>query len=430
MGNSRSGMTPPNYSNQANNAITSQAPNGPTQTTPSFKAGRVKNIILEESNAKFNEFGGWNSLGYIEYQDIVTPTEIYTRAKPFFPNIKNLPLLDEIVWIISLPNTALNGIPNASGNATPGLTTATSEYYICPTSFWNHPHHNGFPANPQTLPESQQKDYLQTRAGNVRRVTDQSTNIDLGYTFIERANIHPLLPFEGDILYEGRWGNSIRFSSTIKIKPPLNASLNNWSTGTSTSGDPIIIIRNGQGTQTEEGWIPIVEDINNDEASIYFTSTQKIPLKASSTLYDSYRTAPTAPDQYAGKQIILNSGRLVFNSTVDHILLSSAQTIGFNAVKGFNFDTKANFVISAPSIKLGSKNATEPLLLGNKTTALLSKLVINLKAWMTVASPLFASTPGGVACLPTITSQLVSILSELETNLNQGTIKSKNNFTV
>jgi hypothetical protein len=75
-------------------------------------------------------------------------------------------------------------------------------------------------------------------------------------------------------------------------------------------------------------------------------------------------------------------------------------------------------------------DATEPLLLGNKTTDLLSKLVINLKAWMTVASPLFASTPGGVAGLPTITSQLVGILSELETNLKQGTIKSKNNFTV
>jgi hypothetical protein len=428
MGNSRSGMTPPNYSNQANNAITSQAPNGPTQTTPSFKAGRVKNIVLEESNAKFNEFGGWNALGYIEYQDIVTPTEIYSRAKPFFANIKNLPLLDEIVWIVSLPNTDLNGIPNASGNATPGLTTATSEYYICPTSFWNHPHHNGFPANPQTLPESQQKDYLQTQAGNVRRVTDQSTNIDLGNTFIERSNIHPLKPFEGDIITEGRWGNSIRFGSTIKVKPPFNTSLNNWSTGTSTSGDPIIIIRNGQGTQTEEGWIPIVEDINNDEASIYFTSTQKIPLKASSTLYDSYRTAPTTPDQYAGKQILINSGRLVFNSTTDHILFSSAQTVGFNAVKGFNFDTKANFVVSAPSIKLGSKNATEPLLLGNKTVSLLNSLIVNLKTWMEFASPAFANTPGGAQQMSIISSNLVTILTGLEQNLSG--VKSKNNFTI
>ncbi len=56
-----------------------------------------------------------------------------------------------------------------------------------------------------------------------------------------------------------------------------------------TNGDPILIIRNGQGTQNEEGWVPTVEDINNDESSIYATSTQKIPLKASSTNYFSYK---------------------------------------------------------------------------------------------------------------------------------------------
>jgi hypothetical protein len=41
-----------------------------------------------------------------------------------------------------------------------------------------------------------------------------------------------------------------------------------------TNGDPITILRNGQGNQTKEGWIPIVEDINNDNSSIYLTSTQ------------------------------------------------------------------------------------------------------------------------------------------------------------
>jgi hypothetical protein len=40
-------------------------------------------------------------------------------------------------------------------------------------------------------------------------------------------NIHPLLPYEGDMLYEGRFGNSIRFGSTVK-----NSSIPNpWSTG-------------------------------------------------------------------------------------------------------------------------------------------------------------------------------------------------------
>jgi hypothetical protein len=83
---------------------------------------------------------------------------------------------------------------------------------------------------------------------------------------------------------------------------------NNWSS-TGQSGDPIVIIRNGQGIQTQEGWIPTVEDINNDESSIYFTSTQKIPLRASSINYFSYKNnKPESPEQFAGKQIILNSG--------------------------------------------------------------------------------------------------------------------------
>jgi len=378
-----------------------------------IRAVRVLSIVLDETHPRFKELGEWNALGIVEYEDVINPlpSPSLQTARPLTGNFKNLPLINEIVYLIGLPNTDIASI---SSNST--------EYYINIVSLWNHPHHNAFPTSPNSLPPTQQKDYIQTQAGNVRRVTDQSTEIFLGKTFIERSNIHPLLPFEGDMLYEGRWGNSIRIGSTVKDTP------NNWST-VGTNGDPILIIRNGQGIQTEEGWVPTVEDINNDDSSIYVASTQKIPLKASSTIYDSYRTAPTAPDQYSGKQVILNSGRLVFNTTQDHLLLSSNQTIGFNAVSGFNFDTKGNFVVGSPSIKLGSKNATEPLLLGNKTTDLLSKLVINLKAWMTIASPLFASTPGGVAGLPTITSQLVSILSELETNLNQGTIKSKNNFT-
>ena len=46
-------------------------------------------------------------------------------------------------------------------------------------------------------------------------------------------------------------------------------------------------------------------------------------------------------------------------------MLSSKRTISFEAVKGFNFDTPANFVIDAGThIKLGSKDATEPLVKG------------------------------------------------------------------
>jgi len=371
-------------STNANNSVnqqSSQSPNGITATPVSFLAGRVKNILLDESDPeKFKKFGGWNGLGYIEYQDITNPTLQLSTAKPFFPNNKNLPLLEEIVWIIQLPSTSINGATPDQ----PGISTDVNNYYLNSTALWNHPHHNGFPANPSSPLESQKRDYLQTSIGNVRRVTDQSTELDLGKTFIERSNIHPLLPFEGDIITEGRWGNSIRFSSTIKLKKPLDTPLNNWSTGTSNSGDPILIIRNGQGTQTNEGWIPIVEDINNDEASIYFTSTQKIPLKASSTSYNSYTSPPTTIDQYAGKQIILNSGRLIFNTTEDHLLFSSKKSVNLNAQESVNIDSKLNTVVSSPSIKLGSKDATEPILKGDALVTELQNLITQLIQLTTV----------------------------------------------
>jgi hypothetical protein len=358
----------------------SQAPNGATATPVSFLAGRVKNIILDENSNGFNEFGEWNALGYIQYQDITNPTPQLSTAKPFYPNNKNFPLLEEIVWIVQLPSTAING----AAPDQPGVSTNINNYYINSTSLWNHPHHNGFPANPSSPLESQKRDYLQTSIGNVRRVTDQSTELNLGKTFVERSNIHPLKPFEGDIITEGRWGNSIRIGSTIKLKKPLDTPLNNWSEGTSTSGDPILIIRNGQGTQTNEGWIPVVEDINNDEASIYFTSTQKIPLKASSISYNSYKTPPTTPDQYAGKQIILNSGRLVFNTTQDHILFSSKKSVNLNAQESVNIDSKLNTIISSPLIKLGSKDATEPILKGDALVTELQSLITQLIQLTTV----------------------------------------------
>jgi hypothetical protein len=370
-----------------------------------IRAVRVLSIVLDETHPRFKELGEWNGLGIIEYEDVNNPlpSQAPPTARPLTGNNKNLPLVNEIVYLIGLPDTDIDSISSNS-----------ADYYINIVSLWNHPHHNAYPTAPNALPPTQQKDYVQTQVGSIRRVTDQSTEIFLGKTFIERSNIHPILPFEGDIISEGRWGNSIRIGSTVKNTP------NNWST-VGTNGDPILIIRNGQGKQTEEGWIPTVEDINNDDSSAYFTSTQKIPLKASSTLYDSYQTQPTSPEQYAGKQVILNSGRLVFNSTVDHILLSSNQTVGFSAVQGFNFDTKSNFIVNASSVKLGGKTATEPLLKGDSTIAILTDLIDELYK-LTIA--LQSVTPsGGPLVLPAAT-QLAPKLLQIKTQLNNQT-KSK-----
>jgi hypothetical protein len=390
------------------NSAAANVLSNPVGRSPKTKEtlGRVVSIVLDATHPRFKELGEWNGLGAIEYTLVDKPTPpntILPIAKPSSPNLKNYPILNEIVLISNLPNTDIGQ-----------FASSRIPYYTTLVALWNHPHHNAFPQNDNILPPSQQKDYIQTQLGSVRTVTDQSTQIFLGKTFVERENIHPLLPFEGDVMLEGRWGNSIRLGSTVENTP------NTWSS-TGENGDPITIIRNGQGNQTNEGWIPTIEDINNDDTSIYFTSTQKIPLKASSTSYSSYSSnPPTTPNEYAGRQLILNSGRLVFNTTEDHLLLSSIKTVNINALNGFNVDSPQS-VIQSNSVLLGGINAVEPVLKGDTTINILVDLVNQLQA---LAIALQSVTPqAGLAVAPAA-AQLAPQLAVIRTQL-QTTTKSQ-----
>ena len=370
-------------------------------------AVRVKSIVLSETHPRFKEVGEWNGLGTIEY-DLVnipnqTPNSIFPLAKPLSPNIKNYPLINEIVYLISLPNTNIGE-----------TTTSTISYYINTVGIWNHPHHNGFPVNANVPPPSQQKDYNQSQIGSVRRVTDQSTEIFLGATFKERSNIHPLLPFEGDVIYEGRWGNSIRFGSTVKDRP------NNWST-TGSNGDPITIIRNGQPLNVDSrGWLPTVEDINTDLTSIYLTSTQTIPLNASSISYFSYPSNPPQDiNKFNGPQLIYNSGRIVLNTNQDHLLLSSIKSVNLNAIESVNIDTPTT-IIQSGDVLLGSKNATEPVLLGNSTISTLNNLIDNLNGFLQVCSTVVSTAPGTpIVPLNLSANQLLTQLKIIQGNLEK-----------
>ena len=92
---------------------------------------------------------------------------------------------------------------------------------------------------------------------------------------------------------------------------------------------------------------------------------------------------PEAPNNYIGKQVIINSDRLIFNAKNDSILLFSDKAIGFSTNGNFHFDTLNNgtnkFVINAPNIYLGLRYddtyANEPVLLGNRTEAWLNDLI-------------------------------------------------------
>jgi hypothetical protein len=160
------------------------------------------------------------------------------------------------------------------------------------------------------------------------------------------------------------------------------------------------------------------EDINNDESSIYLTSTQQIPIKASSTNYTSYKTQPDNPNQYSDKQIILNSGRLILNSTNDHILLTSNKTINLNAVFSINIDSPTT-IIQSKSVLLGGKNATESILLGDTTINLLVGLVDQLTA---LTQALTTVMPDAGPAVSPAAIQLISYLTQLKLQLRNTTL--------
>ena len=253
-------------SRSSKNTVSEQSSN-----KQNWEAVRILDIILNMNHPKFEEYGGYDSIGTIYYTILKDNTPYETIwatktkiAKPLFSHLKYYPLINEIVLIL---NTNDKNIYNSSNKST---------YYLPQVNIWNHPHHNALPSVRGLESEDSTNDYPQTENGITRRVEDGSTDIPLGEYFKEQINIKPLLPYEGDMIIEGRFGNSIRFGSTNIGESIPEENKSQWSQ-TGNIGDPITIIRNGQPEDTDEkGWVPIIEDSNNDASIIYMTSNQQI----------------------------------------------------------------------------------------------------------------------------------------------------------
>lgn len=377
--------------------------------------GRVISVVMDDTHPRYKELGGSKAIGAVELVDVsggtadyssTTKNQNYRVAFPLQPGVKNYPLINEIVYLVSQPTKKLQE-----------RTTAISLYYISVVNLWNHPHHNAIPYSAGSSTPANSKNYQDTALGSVNKLTDSSGEIKFGDYFLERSNIFPLQPFEGDSIYEGRWGNSIRFTGTAPNRNP-------WST-VGTQGDAITIIRNGQTeTPNKNGWDFTVEDINTDASSIYLTTTQKIPL-TTATNYFSYKSnPPISPEKYTGKQIILNSGRLVFNTAEDHLMLSSAKSISLSSTETVNVDAP-EMTIQTEKLFLGSKSATEPLLLGDTTVELLKEMISVLKELL-IASQTAANSGGPI---PSLNQKAPGLLKRI-LSLNPDLLKSNSNFTV
>jgi hypothetical protein len=267
---------------------------------------KVKRVIMDESDVPYYDlYGKEDSIGSILFYFLeeVPPAlnsslKGLPHAKPLNYHFSYYPTENEVVHIITSPANDYHQTGNFNF------------YYTPPVNMFNSPSSNPYPD-----------------------VLDEDLKYTEGKYFKGIENIRPLRPYEGDIMIEGRYGNSIRFGSTV---PQVNEEgkintthLSEWSKE-GDLGNPIIIIRNGQaGNEQEETYTPILEDINKDDSSIYLCSNQQIS--------NFEPAAPHLPPSY-GHEIIKEKNQVEPNfsnedmnpETEEDVYMNSAEIVSPN----------------------------------------------------------------------------------------------------
>ena len=372
-----SNITPPTNSDQSSQLV----------------IGKVFGVVLNEntpSKKRFEEANGWAGIGTIYYLEYNTSKNITTdsvdidkttlqKAKPLYPNMSSYPLIGELVIITTGPS-AIGQV----SNSTP------ENYYVSAVNLWN----------------------------NVQQNSPDSKN--LGKTFTEDKSIRRLIPFEGDIIHQGRKGNGIRFGSTTK----LYSNVNEWSS-IGNNGDPITIMVNGYVTPDSGSLKPNIEEINKEKSSIYMTSTQKIPLKPGASIINP-RVNTIKPSDYVSSQIIANSDRITLNAKKDEVLVFAKGNIELSTDNIVNINAGRVTHINSPYINLGTRAdgtyPNEAVLLGNQTVIAFDKIVAalqNLAYYLGTATA--PTTEGAVpisACV-NAKSQLMADLDGICDQLNK-----------
>jgi len=147
---------------------------------------------------------------------------------------------------------------------------------------------------------------------------------------------------------------------------------------------------------------------------------------------------PDQPNIYQGKQVIINSDRLLFNAKTDSILLFSDKIIGFSTNGSFHFDTsdldENKFVVNAPNMYFGlitdeddpdkKVYPTEPALLGDKTDEYLNNLLDMMDSLIdalvgqyTLVAPIVgpcAPFGGNEGCFATVRTAITDLREEIE----------------
>jgi hypothetical protein len=331
------------------------------------------------------------------------------QARALDANLKNIPIAGEVVMLLKAP-TAYNS----------AAQTSQEYYYTNPVSVQSSVHHNGLPGITEYLENKTPRnkgsrenaqDGISNRASSRLQV---KTTIDP--TFPERLDVYPIQPYSGDIILEGRWGQSIRFGSTVDERrtypvPPY------WKKGLGDTGNPILIISNGTNPEKKPFNEFVLENPDEDDSSIWMTSGQEVKFTPASTFTPSITDKSVnlfSKNNFAGNQVVVSSDRLIFNAKKQELIAFSKEGIGLSSEKAISIDGKQVVEMESAKISLGI-NAVSPVLLGDRTMDWLNELCSILTKTITTITELTVPTGVGPSGIPINTPKFIGIRGEIQT---------------
>lgn len=345
-------------------------------------------------------------------------------ATPLELGIEEYPLIGESIIIYRMPTYKAN---------------SEKYFYSRRVNLNNNLQYSTFPNILEVLTARNRSKDLSTsvelrRAGGPAGTAEEPIEQISEPNYLPKENLYPLKSFDGDILFQNRYGVSIRMGSS-QLEDALNQKTvrkeNKLILGPTNKyrNDAILVVRVGQrddpnASLSSKLTPPLtMEDINLDSSCFVMSENQSINFDFSTnfptldvlskTKYRASVSDETGVDKsvLSGNQSILNSGRVVLNSKENDILLSARQDIILGSSENVVIDSGKNIYINPEDglVFVGTTHDLNSAVKYNELKKILSQIKLCLD--------MLANRPGPIPPLPSV--------SNMVQRMNLSTIKSE-----
>lgn len=313
-------------------------PSRPEVHTKDVELAEVVDVIRSEDHPDFEEN---RDIGKVKIRRLMSEfnrgEDALQYARPANDRLRSYPLEHELVATMDLH----------------GIT-----YYFGTMNVRNNVHQNSAPLSSvgKRGSEADTRERYQEAFDGLQR-SPEGGDVDIeGEEFEVDTSVKPLRHKVGDVVHEGRFGNSIRL-------------------GRDDNQNPVIKIRVGQREELQDTNFlePFFESINDDPTSIWITEDTEVDFEAATESLDQHLFSAQNPSRtFDGSQIFFDADRIILNAKEQEIFAFSSDSVNIVSGEDFTVDAKNE-------IRIATDNNNEPMVRGQQLVDRLRELLNTLQ---------------------------------------------------